>query len=100
MSPEQVEGKTVDSRSDLYSLGLVLYEMVAGEVPFSGDSTWQVMYQRVKDAPKDVKVANPEVPDNIAKIIMHCLERDPVARYQTAREIIIDMTRIGPRKCP
>jgi eukaryotic-like serine/threonine-protein kinase len=91
MSPEQVEGKTVDSRSDLYSLGLVLYEMVAGEVPFAGDSTWQVMYQRVKDAPKDVKVANPEVPDNIAKIIMHCLERDPVARYQTAKEIITDI---------
>lgn len=91
MSPEQVEGKTVDSRSDLYSLGLVLYEMVAGEVPFSGDSTWQVMYQRVKDAPKDVKVANPDVPDNVARIIMHCLERDPTERYQTAKEIITDI---------
>jgi serine/threonine protein kinase/tetratricopeptide (TPR) repeat protein len=91
MSPEQVEGKTVDSRSDLYSLGLVLYEMVAGEVPFAGDSTWQVMYQRVKDAPKDVKVANPEVPDNIARIIMHCLERNPADRYQTAKEIITDI---------
>ena len=91
MSPEQVEGKTVDSRSDLYSLGLVLYEMVAGEVPFSGDSTWQVMYQRVKDAPKDVKVANPDVPDNIARIIMHCLEREPAERYQTAKEIITDI---------
>ncbi|HEY2120804.1 MAG TPA: tetratricopeptide repeat protein [Candidatus Acidoferrum sp.] len=91
MSPEQVEGKTVDSRSDLYSLGLVLYEMVAGEVPFAGDSTWQVMYQRVKDAPKEVKVANPEVPDNIARIIMHCLERNPADRYQTAKEIITDI---------
>jgi eukaryotic-like serine/threonine-protein kinase len=91
MSPEQVEGKTVDSRSDLYSLGLVLYEMVSGEVPFAGDSTWQVMYQRVKDAPKDVKAANPEIPDNIARIIMHCLERDPAARYQTAKEIITDI---------
>ncbi len=91
MSPEQVEGKTVDSRSDLYSLGLVLYEMVAGEVPFSGDSTWQVMYQRVKDAPKDVKVANPDVPDNIARIIMHCLEREPAERYQSAKEIITDI---------
>jgi eukaryotic-like serine/threonine-protein kinase len=91
MSPEQVEGKTVDNRSDLYSLGLVLYEMVAGEVPFSGDSTWQVMYQRVKDAPKEVKVANPDVPDNIARIIMHCLERNPADRYQTAKEIITDI---------
>lgn len=91
MSPEQVEGKTVDSRSDLYSLGLVLYEMVSGEVPFSGDSTWQVMYQRVKDLPKDVKVANPNVPDNVARIIMRCLERDPAERYQTAKEILADI---------
>ncbi len=91
MSPEQVEGKTVDSRSDLYSLGLVLYEMVAGEVPFSGDSTWQVMYQRVKELPKDVKVANPNVPDNVAKIIMRCLEREPAERYQTAKEILADI---------
>src|SRR5215813_7636704 len=56
MSPEQVEGKQVDSRSDLYSFGLVFYEMVAGEVPFAGESTWQVMYQRVKEQPKDIKV--------------------------------------------
>jgi serine/threonine protein kinase/tetratricopeptide (TPR) repeat protein len=91
MSPEQVEGKVVDHRSDLYSLGLVLYEMVAGEVPFNGDSTWQVMYQRVKDAPKDVKIANPSVPDNVARIIMHCLEREPSERYQSAKEIITDI---------
>lgn len=91
MSPEQVEGKTVDSRSDLYSLGLVLYEMVTGEVPFSGDSTWQVMYQRVKEAPKDVKLANPKVPDNIARIIMHCLEKEATDRYQSAKEIITDI---------
>ena len=91
MSPEQVEGKTVDHRSDLYSLGLVLYEMVSGEVPFSGDSTWQVMYQRVKEAPKDVKVANPKVPDNVALIIMHCLEKEPAERYQSAKEIIADI---------
>jgi eukaryotic-like serine/threonine-protein kinase len=91
MSPEQVEGKTVDNRSDLYSLGLVLYEMVTGEVPFSGDSTWQVMYQRVKEAPKDVKLANPKVPDNVARIIMHCLEKEPKDRYQSAKEIIADI---------
>ena len=97
MSPEQVEGKQVDSRSDLYSLGLVLYEMVSGEVPFTGDSTFQVMFQRVKDVPKSVKEVNPNVPDDVAKIIMHCLERDPAERYQTAKEIIadIDMHR-GP----
>ncbi len=91
MSPEQVEGKQVDSRSDLYSFGLVFYEMVCGEVPFAGDSTWQVMYQRVKDAPKNVKQVNPNVPDNVADIIMHCLERDAAERYQSAKEIIADI---------
>jgi tetratricopeptide (TPR) repeat protein/TolB-like protein/predicted Ser/Thr protein kinase len=91
MSPEQVEGKQVDNRTDLYSFGLVFYEMVSGEVPFTGDSTWQVMYQRVKDAPKNVKLINPHVPDNVADIIMHCLERDPAERYQSAKEIIADI---------
>jgi serine/threonine protein kinase/tetratricopeptide (TPR) repeat protein/TolB-like protein len=91
MSPEQVEGKQVDNRTDLYSFGLVFYEMVSGEVPFTGDSTWQVMYQRVKDAPKDVKLVNPNVPDNVAAIIMHCLEREPAERYQSAKEIIADI---------
>jgi tetratricopeptide (TPR) repeat protein/predicted Ser/Thr protein kinase len=91
MSPEQVEGKQVDSRTDLYSFGLVFYEMVCGEVPFAGDSTWQVMYQRVKDAPRNVKQVNPHVPDNVADMIMHCLERDPAARYQSAKEIIADI---------
>jgi serine/threonine-protein kinase len=91
MSPEQVEGKQVDSRTDLYSFGLVFYEMVCGEVPFAGDSTWQVMYQRVKDAPKNVKQVNPNVPDNVAAIIMHCLEREPAERYQSAKEIIADI---------
>src|SRR5882762_2747275 len=91
MSPEQVEGGTVDHRSDLYSLGLVMYEMATGEVPFAGESTWQVMYQRVKEKPKDPKLLKPDLPDWVARIVMHCLERDPALRYQTAREILADI---------
>ena len=91
MSPEQVEGGTIDHRSDLYSLGLVMYEMVTGDVPFSGESTWQVMYQRVKEKPKDPKLLKPDLPDWVARIVMHCLERDPALRYQTAREILADI---------
>jgi serine/threonine protein kinase/tetratricopeptide (TPR) repeat protein/TolB-like protein len=91
MSPEQVEGGTVDQRSDLYSLGLVIYEMATGEVPFAGESTWQVMYQRVKEKPKDPKLVKPDLPDWVARIIMHCLEKDPANRYQTANEILADM---------
>ncbi len=77
MSPEQVEGGKVDSRSDLYSLGLVLYEMVTGDLPFAGESTWQLMYQRVKEKPKDPKQARPDLPDWVARIILHCLELEP-----------------------
>jgi serine/threonine protein kinase/tetratricopeptide (TPR) repeat protein/TolB-like protein len=91
MAPEQVEGKPVDSRSDLYALGLVLYEMVAGTTPFSGDSTWQLMYQRVQLTPKDVKLVNAAVPDYVARIIMHCIEKDSATRYQSAKEILADL---------
>jgi len=91
MSPEQVEGGTVDQRSDLYSLGLVIYEMATGEVPFAGESTWQVMYQRVKEKPKDPKLVKPDLPDWVARIIMHCLEKEPSHRYQSANEILVDL---------
>jgi tetratricopeptide (TPR) repeat protein len=91
MSPEQVEGTPVDSRSDIYSLGLVFYEMATGQVPFTGESTWQVMYQRVRDVPKNVKEFNPALPDYVAGVIMHCLEKDPANRYQSAAEILADL---------
>jgi tetratricopeptide (TPR) repeat protein len=88
MAPEQVEAKAIDHRADIYSLGLILYEMVSGEIPFQADSAMQLMYQRVTQTPKDVKLANPEVPDYLARIIMRCLEKDPDLRYQNAREIL------------
>ncbi len=91
MSPEQVEGGKIDHRSDLYSLGLVMYEMVTGEVPFAGESTWQVMYQRVKEKPKNPKAIKPDLPDWVARVVMHCLERDPALRYQSASEILADI---------
>lgn len=91
MSPEQVEGGQVDSRSDLYSLGLVMYEMATGEVPFAGESTWQVMYRRVKEKPQDPKLVNPALPDWMCKIILRCLEKDPAERYRTAHDVLLDI---------
>jgi eukaryotic-like serine/threonine-protein kinase len=91
MSPEQVEGKATDGRSDIYAYGLILYEMATGDVPFTGDSTLGVMYQRIKEKPKSPKLINPSLPNWLVKIIMRCLETDPEARYQNAYEILADL---------
>jgi serine/threonine-protein kinase len=91
MSPEQVEGKEVDQRSDLYSLGLILFEIYTAEVPFRGESALQIMYQRVTADPKDPRTLRRDLPDYLATIILKCLERDPANRYQSAREILTDL---------
>jgi serine/threonine protein kinase/tetratricopeptide (TPR) repeat protein len=91
MSPEQVEGKPADHRSDLYAYGLILYELVTGDVPFTGESTLKVMYQRVQEKPKSPKLVNPDLPNWLVRVILHCLERAPEARYQNAYEILADL---------
>ena len=77
MSPEQAESKPADHRSDLYSFGVILYEMATGDAPFAGDSTMQVMYQHVTQKPKDPKLVNPDLPDYLSRIILKCLEKNP-----------------------
>jgi eukaryotic-like serine/threonine-protein kinase len=98
MAPEQVEAGQVDNRTDLYALGLILFEMVTGEDAFKGDSTLQVMYRRVKEKPPNPKQVNPEVPDYMSRVILRCLERNPALRYQNAREILADLraARVTP----
>lgn len=91
MSPEQVEGKGVDQRTDIYSLGLVLYEIATGVVPFSDDSALQTMLRRVTETPKNPKLLNPALPDRLAHLILRCLERDPARRYQSAGELLNEL---------
>ena len=93
MSPEQVECTPLDQRSDLYALGLVMYEMVTGDVPFHAATTFQMMMARVREIPADPKALNPDLPEWFSAIILKCLERDPVLRYQSATEVLADIDR-------
>lgn len=85
-SPEQAKGETVDSRSDLYSTGVMLYEMVAGKVPFRGDSAVAVAYQHVSERPVAPSKVNERVTAPFDRVILHALAKDRNRRFQTAGE--------------
>ena len=91
MSPEQAEGKPVDQRSDVFSLGVVLYEMVTGQRPFKGDTSVSIISSILKDTPGSVTDLRPELPRDLGKIIKHALNKDPEHRYQTAKDLRNDL---------
>jgi serine/threonine protein kinase/TPR repeat protein len=94
MSPEQVEGKDVDQRSDIYSLGVILYEMVTGRLPFVGDTPLSVAHKQKYEAPEDPKQLNAHVPEDLSRVILRCLEKDKEKRRQSAEELHAELTRL------
>ena len=94
MSPEQVQDKDVDARSDVFSFGAVLYEMATGRHAFSGESSASVIADILRGEPKPVSSLNPEIPDELQRIIGKALEKDRGDRYQSANDLLIDLRRL------
>lgn len=94
ISPEQVKGKRGDGRSDLYSLGVIFYEMLTGKLPFSGSSPMEVMNDRLLNHPTPPTVANPAISPQLQEVLYRALERDPKNRYARARDFAWDLQHL------
>lgn len=94
MSPEQVSGKPTDQRSDIYSLGIIMFEILTGQVPFDGDTTISIALKHRSEKPPDPAEINYRISDEFSQLILKCLEKDKEKRYQSANEVLSNLRKI------
>jgi serine/threonine protein kinase len=95
LSPEQARGAVVDQRSDLYSIGVVLYEMLTGEVPFTGESPVEIAMKHLSDTPRPPSVLRPDIPPDLDMVVLRALAKSPEDRFQTAEEMDEELERVA-----
>jgi eukaryotic-like serine/threonine-protein kinase len=95
MAPEQVRGRSADARSDIFSFGAILYEMLSGRKAFQGDSAADTMSAILKEDPPDLSVTNQNVSPGLERIVRHCLEKNPEQRFQSARDVAFDIETLS-----
>jgi eukaryotic-like serine/threonine-protein kinase len=100
MSPEQCRGATIDARSDIFSFGAVLYEMVSGKRAFRGDTTADTISSILKEEPPDLSATGRDVSPMLERIVHHCLEKDPAARFQSARDVAFALEALSSISSP
>jgi serine/threonine protein kinase len=93
MAPEQAAGKAIDGRVDIYSVGAILYEMLTGEPPHHGATMMDILAKKATEEPTQPRLLNPEIPETIEEVVMHCLERDPDRRPQTMGALEYELTK-------
>ena len=94
MSPEQARGQTLDFRSDIYSTGVVFFEVFTGTLPFDGDTPLAVVLKHIQENPPSPQARNPRIDPRISQIILKCMQKDPKNRYQTVNELYEALTKV------
>src|SRR5258707_296526 len=100
MSPEQIKGKAVDARTDIFSLGVTLYEMTTGKKPFRGKDVATILYQILNEEPVPPHQLNPNIPAGVGSTIMKALSKSPFLRYESCRELLDDLKNYRPGESP